>query len=263
MLTLIIFSVMAGCSAPTHFHIPQKSLFGARFVRYFNDGFYSWLPLIEFKFLVGTLGLALGLYIFLSCRRSRKREAIYHVEANQINGPSLGTTFDPRTATLSATYPRTPEITISPAPPGRGTPPRSPHFATARQESLAREIVNGWPKPPQTAPVNKVNPYPFPGYSPVSYTSAVTTEVSYGMLIMPKAPAQQPHTAFQSGFPRALYTGQAVQKERNKEWVWNSREAGTCEGGTCNHTLMSISSSGLNFTLALRHRSFPNLGDKD
>lgn len=149
--------------------------------------------------ILGTLGLALGLYIFLSCRRSRKREAIYHVEANQINGPSLGTTFDPRTATLSATYPRTPEITISPAPPGRGTPPRSPHFATARQESLAREIVNGWPKPPQTAPVNKVNPYPFPGYSP--------------------APAQQPHTAFQSGFPRALYTGQAVQKERNKEWV--------------------------------------------
>jgi len=93
---------------------------------------------------------------------------MYHVEANQIHGPSFATTFDPRTATLSATYPKTPGIVVSPAPPRR--PPRSPHFATERQENLAKEIVKGWPKPPKTAPVNNVNPYPFPGYSPVSYT---------------------------------------------------------------------------------------------
>ena len=121
---------------------------------------------IVFKFIVGVVGLMLCIYIFISCRQSRKRAAIYHVEASQIHGPSLGAPFDPRTATLSATYPRTPEIVISPAPP-RGTP-NSSHFATAQQENLAREIVNGWPRPPQTAPVSKPNAYPFAEHSPVS-----------------------------------------------------------------------------------------------
>jgi hypothetical protein len=128
---------------------------------------HSGLSVTLFKFLVGSVGLVLCLYIFVSCRRS-KRAAIYHVEANQINGPSLGAPFDPRTATLSATYPKTPEIVISPAPP-RGTP-NSSYFATAQQENLAREIVKGWPKPPQTAPVSNANPYPFAGHSPVSCT---------------------------------------------------------------------------------------------
>jgi hypothetical protein len=179
MLTpTILFSVMARCSALTYYHTLQKSPFGARFVRFLTT--HSGLPLTIFKFLVGTLALGLVLFIFLSCLRTRKA-AIYHVEANQINGPSLRPTFDPETATFSAAYPsRGPQIVISPAPPGRGTP-RSSHFATAQQENLAREIVQGWPRPPQTAPVSKVNPYPFPGYSPVSchlLICAARTEVA-------------------------------------------------------------------------------------
>jgi len=152
--------------------------------------------------ILGVIGLILCVYIFISCRQSRRRAAIYHVEANQIHGPSLGAPFDPRTATLSATYPKTPEIVISPAPP-RGTP-NSSHFATAQQENLAREIVNGWPRsrPPQTAPVSKPGTYPFAGHSP-------------------KAAAQQPRTAFQSGFPRPLYSGRSQREGRevHKDWV--------------------------------------------
>jgi hypothetical protein len=161
------FLVMAQCSALAFCHTLQKSLFGAQFVRVLR--IHSGLSLIVF--IVGVIGLILFLYIIVSCRQSRKRAAIYHVEASQIHGPSLGAPFDPRTATLSATYPRTPEIVISPAPP-RGATPNSSHFATEQQENLAREIVNGWPRPksPQTAPVSKPGTYPFAGHSPVSYT---------------------------------------------------------------------------------------------
>lgn len=127
----------------------------------------SWPFSDVLRFLVGSVALGLGLYIFLSCRRRRK-QAIYNVEAGQIHGPSLGETFDPRTATLSASYPKTPRVVRVVSP---GGTPRSSHFATAQQERLASDIVKGWPKPPMTAPVTQSNAYyPFPGYSPVSNT---------------------------------------------------------------------------------------------
>jgi hypothetical protein len=176
-----------------------------------------------------TLCLCLG----VRNRRSRQQEAIasvYQVDASQIQGPpptTYVTSFDPRspanyplpnTATYDthdpptsfpqtpAGYPHTPDALSahpttaqanarSPVPSAK-----SPHVRFQTQERYQGKFST---RSPQTAPVNPAytgpGAYPFPGYSSRAGSS------------------QQPHTAYTGGFPRPLYTGQAVQKESDRE----------------------------------------------
>ncbi|KAF5375952.1 hypothetical protein D9615_008159 [Tricholomella constricta] len=181
--------------------------------------------------------LALCLCLGTRNRRSRRQQeaiaAVYQVEASQIQGPpptTYVTSFDPRSAAAyplpnsayahsqshspnppsafpqtPAGYPHTPDAdTLSANPHAQGnsrSPARSPHVRF--QPTQERYQGKFSTKPPQTAPVNTgyggPGAYPFPGYTSKSGSS------------------QQPHTAYSTGFPRPLYTGQAVEKETDRE----------------------------------------------
>lgn len=175
----------------------------------------------EFLNVVLSVVFSLVLCLVMRSRRSRQHQeqqaiaAVYQVDATQIQGPpptTYVTSFDPRSA---AAYPHTPDP-VSSIP---GTA-KTAQFPATQQRYVGKYGV----KPPSTAPVNQAygtGSYPFPGYSPVSWATFVrqgsTLIMVWWRSSQKLAPVQQPHTAFSSGFPRPLYTGQPVQKDDLRE----------------------------------------------